>query len=71
MELKYILTLTNEKRFIQHKFGEERIEKRAEAHWYALDPSARTDYSHTITRLDLELQDYYTGFQLPDWHTGF
>ena len=66
MELKYILTLTNEKRFIQHKFGEERIEKRAEAHWYALDPILRTDYPHTITRLDLELQDYYTGLQLAD-----
>ena len=55
MEFKYILTLRNEKRFIQHKFGKERISKRAEVHLYAIDPKLRTDNVHTITRMDLEL----------------
>ena len=71
MTSKYILALTNEKRFTQHKFGKDRIEKNAEAHWYALNPNVRSDHAHTITRLDLELQDSYTGFQLADYLTGF
>ena len=37
MEFNYILMLTNEARFIQHKFGENRIEKKSSLGWYALN----------------------------------
>ena len=35
---KYIVVMKNEKKFIAHKFQEERIAKSARLDWYALNP---------------------------------
>ena len=58
---KYIVTLTNEKYFIEFKFGDERIDKIATLHWNLIDPYARIDFSYEITRLELDLTDSYWG----------
>ncbi len=57
MSFTYILMLTNEARFIQYKFGENRIEKKSSLGWYALNYSSRTDVPKIITRSELTLGD--------------
>ena len=32
----HIITITNQKRFVQYKFGEERIQKNAETSWWPI-----------------------------------
>ena len=50
MQFKYILTLENEAKFIQHNFGKKRIEKRSQAHQYALNYSTRSDFVNVLGR---------------------
>ena len=41
MTFKYIITLTNEAKFIQHKFGDDRIASESEISFYALNYGMR------------------------------
>ena len=61
--LRYIVTIENEKRFIQHKFDDERIVKSAETKWYALNIENRSDYVRYITRTKMDLNDDYWGIE--------
>ena len=63
MEFKYFLTFENTKRFIQHKFGNDRLLSSAESNWYPLNPHSRTEYVKLITRTTLDLHDDYWGFE--------
>lgn len=56
---KYILTLTNQKKFVQHKFEDERLLKTSETKWHALNANTRIDYVFMITRAGHELNDSY------------
>lgn len=57
MKSKYLITLLNQKKFVQHKFDEERIDRHSTLTWYPLNPDARTDYANEIIRTELELAD--------------
>jgi len=59
MRFKYIITIVNEKKFVQHKFDSERIQRRSHMQWHALSPTARSDYVYKITRTTMELNDDY------------
>lgn len=66
MEFRYILTVENQKRFIQHKFKKERIVKSAEIHWHPLNSVSRTDYVKMIRQSAMKLHDDYWGLQSDD-----
>ena len=57
MGFKYIYLTINEARFIPHKFGKDRIEKKSSLKWYALNYSSRTDIPLVITRSELHFGD--------------
>ena len=57
LEFKYIITLENEKRFIQDGFGNNAITQESKTHWYALSPMIRTDFVKLINLSYLELMD--------------
>ena len=56
---RYILAIENQKRFIQHKFGDERIVASSEVRWYSLNNESRDDNVNLATRGFLELADEY------------
>ena len=70
MEFRYIITVENEKHFIEHKFEKERIVKSSQSKWYALNNQARSDYVKVITRTAMQLNDDYMGFS-KDEESGF
>lgn len=57
MTSKYIFVTMNEARFIPHKFGQDRIEKKSSFKWYALNYKSRTDTPLIITRSELHFGD--------------
>lgn len=57
MAYKYFAVVINEARFIQHKFGESRIEKNSKLSWHALNYNSRTDIPLIITRSELQFGD--------------
>ena len=57
MAFKYILLCNNDARFIQHKFGENRVEKKSQLAWYALNYNTRVDVPKIVTRSDVQLGD--------------
>ena len=57
MEGKSIVLIHNEARFIQHKFGEDRVEKKSYFSWYNLDSKNQKDFVRIITRSKLQLGD--------------
>ena len=59
MKGRYIIVIENQKKFISHKFGEDRYHESAEVTWYPLNPDARTEYVRMVTRLNTELYDSY------------
>ena len=59
MKGRYIVTLQQTKRFIQHKFGADRFEPAAEAIWYPMNAEARTDYVNMFKRSSVEFNDNY------------
>ena len=59
MKGRYILTLQQTKRFIQHRFGPDRFEPAAEMVWYPMNAEARTDYVNLFTRTSVEFNDNY------------
>ena len=54
---KQIMVLRNEKKFITHKFGEEKVEKSSILNWYALNYGSRPEYVETISRTVFENND--------------
>lgn len=58
MKTKYILILMNERKFVQHKFEDEKILQHSFFKWYSLTPGARTDYINFVVRSLVELSDY-------------
>ena len=58
---KYLVTVTNEKHFVQHKFGRSRIIESSDLQWNPIDPNIRSDFVKYITRTELDLKDDYWG----------
>ena len=58
LENKYIITVDNIKRFIQHDFNEERIEIASVFKWYPLSPDIRTDTVNMVQRQNMIINDY-------------
>ena len=54
---RYLLTIENQKRFIQHKFGEARLVPSAEMRFYPLNLQSRDDTVNMLTRGKLDLND--------------
>ena len=73
MEFKYILTVDNMKRFIQHDFDEDRIEMASTLKWYPLSPEIRTDIVEIVQRQNMIINDYRfnVGSLLKDKEPGF
>ena len=63
MNTRYLVTLENEKRFIEHKFNQDRVVASAETKWFPLNSQSRSDYVRLITRTRMDLEDDYWGFQ--------
>jgi len=57
LEFKYFLVLENGRQFVQHKFGEERIDESSQLSWYPISTTTRTDVVRMITRNDMQLKD--------------
>ena len=70
LKSKYILTVENQKRFIQHKFTADRINEGSELHWYAINPDQRTDFVNIITQTHINLNDDVWSFKNDD-EVGF
>ena len=62
MNTRYLVTLENEKRFIEHKFNQDRVVASAETKWFPLNSQSRSDYVRLITRTRMDLEDDYWGF---------
>ena len=54
---KFIAVLTNQKKFIPYKFGDERMEIQLQLNWYALNSRTRTDYVNHIVRKSSLIND--------------
>lgn len=54
---KYITTLENEKKFIAHKFEDERVDPSSTTKWYSISPFTRIDYVRELTRTSMEFSD--------------
>ena len=50
MQGRYFMLVTNQKRFIEHKFAEGKIEMKSVLVWYPLNSTGRTDYVLKIER---------------------
>lgn len=70
---KYIVTLTNERVFIQHKFGEEKVQAYSKITWYPLATSVRTEYVKEVKTFDVILNDsiFSVGHLLEEESKGF
>ena len=53
LALKYLFVLENQRQFVQHKFGEERIDESAHVSWYPISTKTRVDVVKMITRTDM------------------
>ena len=60
MAFKYILTVVNQAKFVQHKFDSERVDRAASTHWHALNPVDRMDYVFEVTRTSIDFNDNYS-----------
>ena len=59
---RYIITLTNQKKFLSHKFERERFTATAELSWYPLSNTVRSEYVNDVTRISTNLYDNYMSF---------
>ena len=73
LQFKYIITVDNIKRFIQHDFDEERIEVASVLKWYPISPDVRTDTVNIVQRQNMIINDYRfnVGSLLTDKELGF
>lgn len=53
MLYKYIVLLENEAKFIQHKFGKDRVEEKSTTRFFPLNYNSRVDFVKTIFRSDV------------------
>ena len=44
LQSKYFVAYWNSKRFLQHKFGSERVDATASTYWFPLSTTTRIDY---------------------------
>ena len=72
-ENKYIFTLFNQKKFQQHKFEDERIQRFSQIKWHPLTYNLRADYAYLITRGELQLNDkhFNIGGIFTEYESGF
>lgn len=54
---KYFIVRENNRAFVQHKFGEERINDKSQLKWYPISNVSRVDVVRMITRSDMLLND--------------
>ena len=53
MEYKYIVMLENEKKFVQHKFGKERVDAKSTTRFFPMNYNSRLDYVKMIYRSEV------------------
>jgi len=53
MEYKYIVILENEKKFVQHKFGKDRVDAKSTTRYFPMNYNSRLDYVKMIYRSDV------------------
>ena len=56
---KYILLFQNQRKFIQYKFGEGRINESSVISWYSVSPNSRIDNVLMISRSSIEMNDHF------------
>lgn len=56
---RYFMLITNQKRFIEHKFEDGKIQAKSVLVWYPLNATGRTDYVQKIERTEINLYDNY------------
>ena len=56
---KYVVVLSNRRKFIQHRFGGARMENSLKLEWYPLSARIRADYVNEIVRQSSDLNDDY------------
>lgn len=73
MRFKYIFTLENEVKFVQHLIDAESMVKQSVASWYSLVSVLRVDSVKMLKRISVNLQDevYSVGELLANTDTGF
>ena len=73
MRGKYILTVVNEKKFINHEFGEDSIDRHSYSKWYSMTYTSRLDYVNVVQRKEMEIDDSFfnLGDILTDGDAGF
>lgn len=73
MEYKYIGVAINQKKVIQHKFENERIDKFSSLEWFPLSIKNRVDNVFEVTRTSVEFNDNYfnVGSIMTDYDEGF
>ena len=73
MLYKYFLILTNQRKFYQHKFDDNRIQQTSETLWLPMNFFTRTEYVIQTTRTELELNDNLLniGGLMTEHHYGF
>ena len=59
IQFKYMTIAINQKKIIQHKFEEDRIDKFSQLIWFPLSSKNRVDYVMDITRTSVEFNDNY------------
>ena len=42
------MTIINEKKFINHEFGDKRISSQSKTKWYTMRPYTRVDYVNVV-----------------------
>ena len=57
MQFKYIVALENEAKFIQHKFGDQRIQEKSTIRFYPMSYNTRIDFVKKIYRSKVVLSD--------------
>ena len=57
MKWKYIVSLENEAKFIQHKFGDQRVSAKSTIRFYPMSYKTRIDFVKTIYRSEIILSD--------------
>ena len=57
LQFKYLMSLTNTRRFVQDEFGERRMSNLSVRSWYPFDPNSRAEYVEQLTRIHVQLED--------------
>ena len=63
LEYKYIFTVTNSKKFVQHEFDDKRVFAHSETKWFPISNANRNEEVRMLMRQELNLNDYH-------WNVG-